>query len=328
MRTVIGNIACREMMLDTRVPDIKLYARNKYLADRRGFGAERTVLYIHGATFPSETAFDFRLDGVSWMDYIALHGYDVWLLDVRGYGRSSWPAEMYDEPHKHAPLVRGETALEDMQTVIEFIRRDRGVNSITLIGWSRGAVLAAAYTVRHRDHVNGLVFYAPIWTHVLDAPVAPRPESLGAYRLVEADYISERWHAAVPNSDRDEVIDETWCRSWIDTTWSTGKVRGDHEVKHLRVPNGLVQDGLDYEWAGHSYYDPAQIRVPSFLVAAEWDRTATPKKVRSLCGALVNAPFRQYVKVQRGSHWLMLERNRFELFRYVQQFLEQRGLYC
>src|SRR5215510_8698409 len=56
--------------------------------------AERVVLYVHGATYPSETAFDLKLNGLSWMEHIAGNGYDVYLLDLRGYGRSTRPKEM------------------------------------------------------------------------------------------------------------------------------------------------------------------------------------------------------------------------------------------
>src|SRR4026207_2276801 len=67
-------------------PGISVYVRNKRAAGMSAFSPEKTVLYVHGATYPSETAFDLRLNGFSWMDYIARAGYDVWLVDVRGYG--------------------------------------------------------------------------------------------------------------------------------------------------------------------------------------------------------------------------------------------------
>jgi len=68
---------------------IMLFVRNKAPAGMKAFSAEKTVLFVHGATYPSETTFDLNLGGQSWMDYIASRGYDVWLVDVRGYGRSS-----------------------------------------------------------------------------------------------------------------------------------------------------------------------------------------------------------------------------------------------
>ena len=81
-------------MVPSADPGIEIYVRNKRPADMTAFRPERTVLYVHGATYPASTAFDLALDGLSWMDYIAARGYDVYLLDVRGYGKSTRPQEM------------------------------------------------------------------------------------------------------------------------------------------------------------------------------------------------------------------------------------------
>src|SRR5258706_5743566 len=96
-----GGIDMEEAMLPSD-PGISVYVRNKRLAGMTAFSPEKTVLYVHGATYPSETAFDLQLDGISWMDYIARAGYDVWLVDVRGYGGSTRPAAM-DQPANANP---------------------------------------------------------------------------------------------------------------------------------------------------------------------------------------------------------------------------------
>ena len=96
-------LVTEEMMVKTADPGIEIYVRNKRPADMTSFRPEQTVLYVHGATYPSETAFDLKLDGVSWMEYIAARGYDVWLLDLRGYGKSTRPAEMADKPEANRP---------------------------------------------------------------------------------------------------------------------------------------------------------------------------------------------------------------------------------
>lgn len=101
-----------EMMVKTADFGIEIYVRNKRPANMTTFRPEQTVLYVHGATYPSETAFDLKLDGVSWMEYMASRGYDVWLLDLRGYGQSTRPAEMADKPEANPPIVRGETAVK------------------------------------------------------------------------------------------------------------------------------------------------------------------------------------------------------------------------
>ena len=70
---------------------IQLHVRNKRLEGRDSFPGERVVLFVHGATYPSETVFDIDLPGGSWAEHVARKGYDVYLVDVRGYGRSGPP---------------------------------------------------------------------------------------------------------------------------------------------------------------------------------------------------------------------------------------------
>jgi hypothetical protein len=57
-------LVTEEMMVKTSDPGIEIYVRNKRPADMTSFRPEQTVLYVHGATYPSETAFDLKLDGL------------------------------------------------------------------------------------------------------------------------------------------------------------------------------------------------------------------------------------------------------------------------
>ena len=78
------------------------------------------------------------LDGQSWMDYIAQRGYDVWLFDLRGYGRSTRPAEMDQPAEQNPPLTTGAVGQRDVDAVIDFVRKRRGLDKVTLLGWSWG----------------------------------------------------------------------------------------------------------------------------------------------------------------------------------------------
>src|SRR6185369_3767187 len=82
-------------------PGIDIFVRNKRPADLARFTPERTVLFVHGSTYPAHTGFDIPLGGQSWMDTIASHGYDVYCLDVRGYGRSTRPKAMSEPPQSN-----------------------------------------------------------------------------------------------------------------------------------------------------------------------------------------------------------------------------------
>src|SRR5436190_9693898 len=112
-------LVMEEMMVPSSDAGIEIFVRNKRPADRQTFRPERTVLYVHGATYPASTAFDLKLDGLSWMEYIAARGYDVWLLDVRGYGKSTRPKEMSEPPEANPPIATGEVAVKDMGSVVD-----------------------------------------------------------------------------------------------------------------------------------------------------------------------------------------------------------------
>jgi pimeloyl-ACP methyl ester carboxylesterase len=131
-----------EMMVPSD-PGIEVFVRNKRPADMATFRPERTVVYVHGATYPASTAFDLKLDGLSWMDYIAARGYDVYLLDLRGYGKSTRPTEMAQAAAANAPIVRGDTAVRDIGAVVDHVLKRRNIPRVNLLGWSWGTSLMA-----------------------------------------------------------------------------------------------------------------------------------------------------------------------------------------
>ena len=197
---------------------------NKRPADMTSFRPEQTVLYVHGATYPSETAFDLKLDGTSWMEYIASRGYDVWLLDLRGYGKSTRPAEMADKPEANAPIVTGQTAVKDIGTAVDFILQRRNIPRLNLLGWSWGTTLMATYTTQNAAKVERLVLYAPAWIRQTASLVQAGPGKLGAYRMVNRDQAKERWYTGVPEDKKASLIPAGWFDAWADATFATDPV--------------------------------------------------------------------------------------------------------
>ncbi|HEV8389058.1 MAG TPA: alpha/beta hydrolase, partial [Dongiaceae bacterium] len=56
-------LVTEEFMVDAGDPGVQLYVRNKYPADMTRVPAGHILLYVHGATQPSEATFDLSLDG-------------------------------------------------------------------------------------------------------------------------------------------------------------------------------------------------------------------------------------------------------------------------
>lgn len=319
VRARIPALVTEHFQIDSDTPGIRLYVRNKRARDLAP-GSDRILLYVHGATYPSGTAFDLALDGMSWMDYIAAHGWDVWLVDLRGYGGSTRPPEMDAPAADNPPIVTTEVAVRDVGAAVDFILKRRGVSKISLLGWSWGTSTMGAYTAANNDKVNKLVLYAPLWlrnTPMLIGGDGP----LGAYRTVVKESAKKRWLTGVPEDKVADLIPAGWFEAWAEATWATDPNAQDSGL--LRAPNGVIQDVRDYWAAGKPYYDAAAIRVPTLIAHAEWDQDTPSYMARTLFGLLKNAPVKRLVEIGEGTHTVIMEKNRMQLFREVQLFLDE-----
>jgi pimeloyl-ACP methyl ester carboxylesterase len=300
-------------------PGIQLFVRNKRPTAMTTFKPDRIVLFVHGATYPAETTFDLELDGLSWMDFIAQHGYDVYLLDVRGYGRSTRPAEMAQPATENQPIVHTDVAVKDFGTVVNHILARRGVAKISLMSWSWGTTIAGAYAGQNNDKVERLVLYAPIWLRQTPTPIRP----LGAYRTVTAEPARQRWLSGVAVDKQKDLIPAGWFEAWWNANLEADPVGAKQSPPVVRAPNGVFDDSQRYWGADTRYYDPSKIRVPVLLVHADWDAEAPAYMSQALFARLTGAPLRRYVVIGEGTHFVMMERNRMQLFREVQLFLEE-----
>jgi pimeloyl-ACP methyl ester carboxylesterase len=318
------NITMEEFMVPSSDPGVQLYVRNKRPQGIDKFASDKIVLYVHGATYPSETAFDLQLNGMSWMDYIARHGYDVYLVDVRGYGRSTRPPQMEQPASQNPPFAGAAVAVKDVGSAVDFILKRRGVKSINLLGWSWGTTIMGWYTAQNNDKVNRLVLYAPQWIRSTPALIGAGTGQMGAYRTVSRSDAKSRWLMGVPEHKKADLIPSGWFDAWADATFATDPVGARQTPPVLRAPNGVLLDGRDYWAAGKPMYDPADIRVPTFLAHAEWDQDLPSYMLHAYFAKLTNAPYKRYVEIGEGTHTVIMEKNRMQLFQAVQQFLDEK----
>jgi pimeloyl-ACP methyl ester carboxylesterase len=339
------SVKTEEFTIPGADPGIALYLRNKHALGDRFRG---TVLFVHGETYPGESldvvfdaagcpstkplSFDDLLRNMdtedfngtkwrSWLDYHALSGFDVYFVDVRGYGRSTKPREMNEPADKNQPVVRTDIAARDLAVAVDFILKRRNIGRLDLIGSAWGSVLAAGYAAQHPERVERLVLQSPIWLR--DAPVVQVPWSLPAYRVVTREEARQRWFDGVPKEKRADLIPCGWFDRWADRIWATDPEGGTQSPPIVRVPNGALLDDQVYWSASSSLYNPSSIAAPVLLIRGEWDRESTKHMVQNLFGLLVNARYKHSVVIPEATHLLMVEKSRLQLFREVEQFLEQ-----
>jgi len=319
--TMPGNqgIVTETFMIPSQDPGITVHVRNKVLAGSSGHTAERIVLFVHGATFPSETMFDIDLPGGPWMEYAARRGFDAYIVDVRGYGRSTRPAAMSQPPEANPPFGGADDAVRDIGAAVDFILKRRGVQRIDLVGWSMGTTFMAKYASLNPGKVEKLVLYAPVWHE----PSLKAPPYQGAYRLGTRQSVRGFNAAGIPKDRVGEISPPEWYDKWWKANLATDPQGASRNPPVLRAPNGVFRD-LNEFWArGKPTYDAAAIRAATLLVVGEWDVITPPEQGLALFKRLVNARERRVMVLSEGSHSMGVEKNRLHLIREVQNFLEE-----
>ena len=316
-------IIMEEFMVPGKDPGIQLYVRNKHPQAMKNFGPEKIVLYVHGATYPAETAFDLPLNGLSWMDYIARRGYDVYLVDIRGYGKSTRPAEMDQPADQNPPIVRTDTAVKDVGSVVDFILKRRGVANINLLGWSWGTSIMGWYTAQNNDKVNKLVLYAPGWLR--NAPsLTDSGDKLGAYRSVSMASAKARWLTGVPEGKKASLIPAGWFEAWAEATIATDPIRLEIESAHAPARRTVwCKTGVNT--GGPANRSTIRQR---YVCQHYWSTQSGIRTYRATCSMPTSRSSRtprtsDTFRLGEGTHTVIMEKNRMQLFEAVQQFLDE-----
>jgi pimeloyl-ACP methyl ester carboxylesterase len=279
--------------IDHRVPHVSTVPANKgeqvQIFVREKVAASDTatkrpvVLMVHGGVSPSTLAFDVEHETYSWMAYLARAGFDVFAMDMTGYGRSAHPK--MDDPCNVGPsqqktlipntlkeackpsypfqLVNRQSEHDELDRVIEYIRKLRGVDKVNLLGWSGGGYRIGTYTSQRPEKVEKLVIYAS--SNYSRKNPSARPSALPAPGFpitIQSRELAEkqRWFPFAKCADQIEpgMADRIWQLSkWHDPqgmTWGPGVMRtptrtywgwNTDEAKRIKVPTLVMLGEFD-----------------------------------------------------------------------------------
>jgi pimeloyl-ACP methyl ester carboxylesterase len=320
----------------------QIYVRERVRPDvlSRGVAADRVVVFVHGAGTPAEVAFDVPHADYSWMAYLAHAGFDVFSVEMTGYGRSTRPWPMNDLcnlPEARQQLVLGverasgdpplivptpcpaeypygltnsASDWNDLGGAIDYIRSLRGVQRVSLIGWSAGGPRSGGYALQHPDRVDKLVLLAPAYgrgsssTPPAVLPAAGVPTNVQTY-----DEFMANWNrqAPCPSQYDPQVAPVIWTEMLrsdpVGATWGPG-VR--------RAPQTTT-------W-GWNAQTAAGLRNPILMVSGEHDAQVAPSRVRELYDD-VGSSDKVFIDLACSGHAAMWEKNHTLLFRASLEWL-------
>ena len=298
---------------------------------RGGPAADRVALFIHGAGTPAEVAFDVPYHDYSWMAYLAHAGFDVFAMDMTGYGRSTRPTAMNDpcnlSREQQAAFVpalipapcsasypQQMTTLasdwHDIDAVVDHIRTLRHVEKLDLLAWSLGGPRSAGYAAGHPDKVARLVLLAPAYNRAASATPPPQVPADGAAMNTQSrDEFIRNWDRQVGCADqyepaaRDSIWSEMLSSDPVGATWGPG-VR--------RAPQVTV-------W-GWTTAVVSKMQIPTLMVSGAHDKQVNPDRVRELYADL-GSPQKVFVDLACSSHNAMWEKNHLLLFQASLEWL-------
>lgn len=315
-------IVFEEHRIPSGASGIELYVRNKRRRDLTSFSPEKTIVMVHGATFSSGSLYDVPLGGMSFMDFLAERGYDVFAVDVRGYGLSTRPSEMEVAPPVGSPLVGTVTGVDDFGATVDFVLGLRKLSQVNLFAMSWGGTVAGAYAARHPDKVLKLALLAPQW--LSDAPIPiDAGGALDAYRLVPVLDAKARWLNTAPEHARETLVPDGWFEQWAQYTLAEDPWSSSTAPNRIRATNGPIQDIRDYWRAGKPFYRPSDITAPTLLVHGEWDIDVPIELALAYFKELSSARYRKWVEIGEATHLALLEKNRLLAFEAIQLFFDE-----
>ncbi|NJO35365.1 MAG: alpha/beta hydrolase [Rhodospirillales bacterium] len=285
------------------------------------------LLLVHGATLGANL-FDLPRPGYSLMWWLASGGRAVYALDVRGFGNSPAEAVMDASADMHPPFVRLGEAVSDIGASVDLILARERAESLDLVGFSWGTITSAHYAATYPRRVARLALYAPLYSEVnllwLDRIADPGDHSrlnpsIGAYRLMTKADLIGRWNSDLPTHDP-SLYRESNLPDLVFEVFSALDPRANSSsVPAFRCPSGPLVD-LVSVFNGRPLYDPSKLGMPTLLVRGSDDTTSTDTDARRLLAAIASLD-KSYCVIAPGSHFLILERNRSELYERLDDFL-------
>ena len=298
-----------------------------------GAASAGVVLFVHGAGTPAAVTFDVPYRDYSWMAYLARAGFDVFSMEMTGYGRSTRPGPMSDPcnfpkadqaqfvpaliaspcaPSHPTPLTTMASDWHDLDAVIEYLRAQRRVEKVSLVGWSQGGTRTAGYVAQHPHKVARLVVLAP--AYLRDMPSAapnPLPARDGSMTAQSKQSFLANWERQVgcPGQYEPDASAAVWAAMLasdpVGAKWGPGVRRAP------MVPS----------W-GFNRASVAKLQVPYLMIAGEHDKQVVPDRVRQLYADL-GSKQKVLIELACSSHNAMWEKNRLILFKASLEWLRE-----
>ncbi len=295
-------------------PGIRLFVRE--VREQEG-PAGRPIVLIHGARVPGLASFDLPVAGGSPAADLALRGFDVYIMDVRGYGRSTRPREMDEPVSAHPVLVRSNEAARDIGSVVDWIRLRRKLSQVGAVRLGDGGQWAGYYASLYPEKISALILlnslYGGSFAHSmvghgsdLEDPAHPgrfNRAACGAYNFSDQKPLFRAWDRSIPVEDKSSWRDPAVTKAYAEAALATDPSSHTRTPPSFRAPCGALEDSF-YLATGRQLWDASLITAPTLILAAERDFWSRPDDRELLQQQLVHTVREKVVVLPNATHFV------------------------
>jgi pimeloyl-ACP methyl ester carboxylesterase len=275
------------------------------------------VLLVHGGGPGGIASFDLPVPGYSLAADLAAAGHTAYVLDARGWGRSTRPAALDRSAADSPPAVRSEEVVRDIGAVVDAMRAGHRSRPMALLGWATGGHWCGLYATKHADAVSHLVMLNSLYG--VDAPwgmraafeAADRPgqfdPAAGAYGLRTAASLLGRWDDSIPVADKAEWRDPRVAEAYVAEALASDPMSETHSPPAMRIPTGFQLESYEMS-RGRRFWEAGDVRARTLVVRGERDFWSRPEDLDALGRELAHAAVARTVTIPGGTHYLFNDR--------------------
>ena len=250
------------------------------------------IVLAHGSATAGRESFDLQVAGkpsYSLMDFLAKEGFDVFALDTRGFGRSTHPDG----------LMTTKEASDDLNAVVDYIRKLRSLQKVNLLGWSWGTQYGGMFVMAFPDKVEKYISYAQM--HLNSPDISKRRPRVDFFRKNAYVTIPEaawkpRFFSMTPAEANDQAVVDAFARAAV--------------LVEKKSPTGPQLDMVTIM----PMINPRLMPVPTMLIHGEFDDVADLDGLLPFFEQLPNK-YKRYVVIPNAGHMMHLQKGH-QLFQH------------
>jgi pimeloyl-ACP methyl ester carboxylesterase len=233
------------------------------------------------------------------MDHFAKLGFDCWLVDMEGYGRST------KDRDNNAPISQG---ADDCYAAALYIQKLRGKRPFMVYGISSGALRAAMFAERHPEMVARLALDAMVWTGEGSPTLEQRRKRLPEFQSKNRRPMDKAFIHSVFDRDHPDTAERNVIEAFAEAVVALDD----------SVPTGTYVDMC----SRLPVVNPEKITAPTLIMRGQHDGIASMDDLLKFFVKLPN-PDKQFTVMSGISHASFQQKNYMMVYHILSSFFSQ-----